>query len=471
MSANISETEKKLEKVAEAKSDIAAAISEQGGEVPELFAEYGNAIRSLPTNGVPVEIIEELRNGIAEERTERETADADLNERLSQEETSRLAAENDLKVNIIEEKTARETSYDLLSDRIADEISERGVEDGKLNYRIDTEIADRTQENTAINERIDQVEQTHADDKTELNTAIQGLQESKQDNLSFDGEYDKATNKVATVKTVTDKIAQVIANAPESYDTLAEIAAWIAEHPENVAELNRLINENKENITKNTEDIQKLDDEKFGKSGFSNFYGGEFAPLQSKASQNTTDIADVVAGNKQFDKVSVSGFDDNPTEYHSNYVFVNQRNRLFYPNKIGTLATLDDLQSKVDKTEFDKLKDGTDYVALATKAITDSQGSVIHETYETKAAATSKHTELSERLADLQIGRSSVYKAQSAIKDDYGNVIHEHYQTVDTANEQHDEIMGAMSMKASTKDFDALIQAIAETMPKVVRVF
>lgn len=451
MSANISETEKKLEKVAEAKSDIAAAISEQGGEVPELFAEYGNAIRNLPTNGVPVEIIEELRNGIAEERTERETADADLNERLSQEETSRLAAENDLRVKIIEEKTARETSYDLLSDRIADEISERGVEDGKLNYRIDTEIDERTQENTAINERIDQVEQTHADDKTELNTAIQGLQESKQDNLSFDGEYDKATNKAATVKTVTDKIAQVIANAPESYDTLAEIAAWIAAHPESVAEINQLISKNAENIAK-----------------------------------NTADIAEVVAGDKQFDKVSVSGVDDSPTEYYSNYIFVNQRNRIFYPNKIGTLALVDDLQSKVDlsteqtitgvksfnfpitvfyenadgtnyegkrisygnyfinfpqktgtialdedlqkkvdKTDFEKLKDGTDYVALATKAITDVSG----------------------------------------------NVIHEHYQTVDTANEQHDQIMGAMSMKASTKDLDALIQAIAETMPKVVRNF
>lgn len=215
----------------------------------------------------------------------------------------------------------------------------------------------------------------------EFEQSIQEIKESKQDNLSFDGEYDKTTNKVATVKTVTDKISQVIANAPESYDTLAEIAAWIAEHPESVAELNQLISKNAENIAK-----------------------------------NTSDIAEVVAGDKQFDKVSVSGVDDSPTEYYSNYIFVNKRNRLFYPNKIGTIALDEDLQN---------LKDGTEAVALATKAITDNQGNVIHETYETIA----------------------------------------------TAIQQHEILTGLISSKTPNTDFNALIEAIAETMPKVVRNF
>lgn len=86
--------------------------------------------------------------------------------------------------------------------------------------------------------------------------------DSKQDVVAFDGGYDKNTNKAATVKTVTDKIAEVIADAPEGYDTLEEIARWITEHPNSVAEINA-------RIAANTESIQervKYDD--FGQ-GFS----------------------------------------------------------------------------------------------------------------------------------------------------------------------------------------------------------
>ena len=44
-------------------------------------------------------------------------------------------------------------------------------------------------------------------------------------------------------KKVTDKIAEVIANAPEDLNTLKEIADWIADHAEDAAEMNQAISE------------------------------------------------------------------------------------------------------------------------------------------------------------------------------------------------------------------------------------
>lgn len=61
---------------------------------------------------------------------------------------------------------------------------------------------------------------------------------------AFDGIYNAETNKAATVQTVTDKIAEIVANAPEKLDTLEEISAWIEEHPKDVAEINALISKN-----------------------------------------------------------------------------------------------------------------------------------------------------------------------------------------------------------------------------------
>lgn len=72
--------------------------------------------------------------------------------------------------------------------------------------------------------------------------------DSKQDVIEFDGGYDKDTNKAATVRTVSDKIAEVIADAPNDYDTLEEIARWIQDHPNSVAEINAKIAANTESI-------------------------------------------------------------------------------------------------------------------------------------------------------------------------------------------------------------------------------
>ena len=90
------------------------------------------------------------------------------------------------------------------------------------------------------------------------------LRQNKQDNLSFDGEYDADSNKVATVQTVALKIAEIIANAPEKFNTLKELADWLDTHETEAAKMNSAIaelqrtKENKGEITTVNQDKVKL---------------------------------------------------------------------------------------------------------------------------------------------------------------------------------------------------------------------
>ena len=70
-----------------------------------------------------------------------------------------------------------------------------------------------------------------------------------QETLVFDGTYNASTNKVATVQTVVNKIAAVVAGANTSYDTLKEISDWILAHPNDVAAQNSAIANNANAIT------------------------------------------------------------------------------------------------------------------------------------------------------------------------------------------------------------------------------
>ena len=44
-----------------------------------------------------------------------------------------------------------------------------------------------------------------------------------------------------TIKIIEDKIAQIIANAPEDLDTLKEIADWISTHEDSASAMNTAI--------------------------------------------------------------------------------------------------------------------------------------------------------------------------------------------------------------------------------------
>ena len=75
-------------------------------------------------------------------------------------------------------------------------------------------------------------------------------------NIETDSTYNATTNKIATVKTVTDKAAEVVAGivagADTKYDTLKEIADYIASDTTGAAQMST-------NIAQNASDIDDLE--------------------------------------------------------------------------------------------------------------------------------------------------------------------------------------------------------------------
>ena len=82
-----------------------------------------------------------------------------------------------------------------------------------------------------------------------VKTSVNSLRETKQDVLVFDGTYNAGTNKAATVQTVLNKIAEVVANAPESFNTLKEMSDWINAHSDSAASMNSDIQANATSIS------------------------------------------------------------------------------------------------------------------------------------------------------------------------------------------------------------------------------
>lgn len=83
----------------------------------------------------------------------------------------------------------------------------------------------------------------------------------KQDKLTFDGTYNASTNKAATVQTVRDEVAKIVADAPEDFNTLKEMSTWIAEHTDSAATMNRAIQKNTQDIANMQEEIVSEKDE------------------------------------------------------------------------------------------------------------------------------------------------------------------------------------------------------------------
>lgn len=81
-------------------------------------------------------------------------------------------------------------------------------------------------------------------DAEEVKDKVRDLEDSIQDALTFDGEYNPDTNKVATVDTVVREVAKIIAGAPEDFNTLKELADWLSTHGTEAAKMNSDIKEN-----------------------------------------------------------------------------------------------------------------------------------------------------------------------------------------------------------------------------------
>lgn len=145
-------------------------------------------------------------------------------EAVTAEETARKEADTTLQTNIDSEASARETA-------------------------VSAEAAARESSDTALQTQI-----------TANKTAIDTL---------------NGTGEGSVTKTVTDKIAEVVADAPSDFDTLKEISDWISGHEEDAAAMNSAIKANSDAIgtkldkttdTANAGKAVVVDDE--GKLGF-----------------------------------------------------------------------------------------------------------------------------------------------------------------------------------------------------------
>lgn len=165
--------------------------------------------------------------------------------------------------------------------RNADAIAEKSVEIAANAENIRQNSVSIGKSSNAIQENTRRIGIAEAD--------ISALNNSKQNKLEFEDEYNPASNKVATVETVTKKVSAIIAGAPGDFDTLKEIAAWIASHPEDVTHLNALIQENAQAISRNS---SLISDNALGvRANSTKIYANEVGLADVKTKQAQTEAA------------------------------------------------------------------------------------------------------------------------------------------------------------------------------------
>ena len=153
----------------------------------------------------------------------------------------RMAAETE---QSLEETDVNFTKVDEKADTISENLKEHETASREEFEKHLGLINDNAQSIENVTQDLSKYKATNAKAMSDLDTV-------KQDKLSFDGDYDAETNKVATERTVAEEIAKIVAGADSGFDTLKEIADWIKAHPESVAEINAKIQENVALIVKN----------------------------------------------------------------------------------------------------------------------------------------------------------------------------------------------------------------------------
>lgn len=87
--------------------------------------------------------------------------------------------------------------------------------------------------------------------------ALKALTDAISDKLAvLEGEDEGSVKKI-----VADKLAEIVADAPESLDTLKEISDWITSHGSDAAEMNTAIQENASDISELKEKVEALESE------------------------------------------------------------------------------------------------------------------------------------------------------------------------------------------------------------------
>lgn len=109
-----------------------------------------------------------------------------------------------------------------------------------IDAEISAETTARETADTTLQANIDSEATTRGDADSALDTRVTAA-ESAITTLNGTGDG-------SVTKTVTDKIAEVVADAPEDFDTLKEISDWISGHEEDASAMNTAIKANAEAI-------------------------------------------------------------------------------------------------------------------------------------------------------------------------------------------------------------------------------
>lgn len=117
------------------------------------------------------------------------------------------------------------------------EVKERREEDAKLDARLITETTSRKDEDSVLQKQIDGLDTR----TTEAEGVLKTLTGSGEGSIK---------------KSIADKIAEVVSDAPEAFDTLKEIADWVSSHEGDALSMQNAITENATAIEKETQERQ-----------------------------------------------------------------------------------------------------------------------------------------------------------------------------------------------------------------------
>lgn len=120
------------------------------------------------------------------------------------------------------------------------EVIERKTEDSKLAKELTTETASRIDADNNLKSQIDSLDNRQTSTESIIDTLT-------------------GTGEGSIKKSIADKIAEVVSNAPEAFDTLKEIADWVGEHEQDVLSMQTSISANASKIQKETDDRKNAD--------------------------------------------------------------------------------------------------------------------------------------------------------------------------------------------------------------------
>ena len=304
-----------------------------------------------------------LSSSISDEVT-RATAAEQANKKLITDETTRAkgvegtltSLTTEVKSNLVNainsEVTRAKTSEQANASAISTEASRATEAEGTLTTNLTTEV-----------NRAKGVEGTRT-----AGTYIKATNTLAQNDTALDTQVKKNTDAIGVLngtgagsvkKTVSDAVANVVANAPSDFDTLKEISDWISTHTDSAATMNSQITTNKESIaTLNTNLASEITRAKAAEKTLTDNLGGH--TVKSNVPENAK-FTDTV-----YDDTAITG---RVSTVESNITAINKK------------------ISNVDNTS-----DANKPISTATKAALDNKQDIISDIATIRSNASSAKT-------------------------------------------------------------------------------